>query len=116
MLLPALSRSVGVISQNGGYRGNPIPITVDEISETVCIDNPTSYFFQATLAFNIEMIPKPWAEACPSVPLPVRDSAQALRSARGESVAVNASICMGVCLIVCGTFAGSGHYRVRPGS
>jgi hypothetical protein len=28
MLLPALSRSVGVISQNGGYRGNPIPISM----------------------------------------------------------------------------------------
>jgi hypothetical protein len=40
MLLPALSRLVGVISRHGGYRGNPIPITMEEISETVCIDKP----------------------------------------------------------------------------
>jgi hypothetical protein len=32
MLLPAPSRSVGVISQFGGSRGNPIPITGNEIT------------------------------------------------------------------------------------
>jgi hypothetical protein len=38
MLLPALSRAlIGVISQDGGYRGNPIPITMNEISERVRI-------------------------------------------------------------------------------
>jgi hypothetical protein len=38
MLLPALSRPVGVISQHGGYRGTPSPSLWNEISETVCID------------------------------------------------------------------------------
>jgi hypothetical protein len=39
MLLPALSRLVGVISQHGGYRGNPIPITMPiRLHETVCVD------------------------------------------------------------------------------
>jgi hypothetical protein len=40
MLLPALSRLVGVISHHGGYRGNPIPITREEISESACVDKP----------------------------------------------------------------------------
>ena len=42
MLLPALSRLVGVISRHGGYWGTPSPSLWNEISETVCIDKPTS--------------------------------------------------------------------------
>jgi len=42
MLLPALSRLVGVISRHGGYWGTPSPSLWNEISETVCIDKLTS--------------------------------------------------------------------------
>jgi len=43
MLLSALSRLVGVISQHGGYRGNPIPITSElDLGGNVCVDKGTS--------------------------------------------------------------------------
>lgn len=42
MLLPALSRIIGVISQHGGYRGTPSRSQWKYLGLTVCFDKPSN--------------------------------------------------------------------------